>query len=257
MLLAIDIGNSLMKFGVIDGTELKDKFSIPTHRDYETDELLFDRLRRVEERFLVIDRVIVSSVVPEVQAIVTEACHKLFNVTPNVVDNTWDFGFTIDYDPPSSLGTDRLVSASAAVAKYGKPVITCSLGTATTVDAVNSAGVFLGGMIAPGMGTMSEALRLKTSKLPQIRIEKPETIIGNSTDASIRSGIYYGYIGLVSEMIARVRREVARNDRIAAERIQVIACGGFANLVTPEIAGISVVDENLTLEGLRRLAADL
>ncbi|CAN5609333.1 type III pantothenate kinase [soil metagenome] len=257
MLLAIDIGNSLMKFGVIEGTELKDKFAIPTHRDYEADELLFDRLRRVEERFLVIDRVIVSSVVPEMQTTVTDACRELFNVTPTVVDNTWDFRFTIDYDLPSSLGTDRLVNAFAAVAKYGSPVIICSLGTATTVDAVNSSGVFLGGMIAPGMGTMSEALRLKTSNLPQIRIEKPETVIGNSTDSSIRSGIYFGYIGLVSEMIARLRNEIARIDGVAAARIKVIASGGFANLVTPEIVDISVVEENLTLDGLRLLAVGL
>lgn len=246
MLLAIDIGNSSIKFGVFDADSLVDKFLIQTKRDYTAEELLFDRLRYVEEKFFRIDSVSVSSVVPELDPILTEACKKMLHVTPVFIDHTFDFGLKINYEPVTAAGTDRLINASAAVEKYGKPVIVCSFGTATTIDAVNGAGEYLGGAIAPGMNILAEALHLKTSKLPHVAIEKPDSVIGSTTVDSIRSGVFYGYLGLVEGLIRRMFNELG-------ETPAVIGTGGFARTIAANCDLINTVDENLMLDGLRIL----
>ena len=246
MLLAIDIGNSSIKFGVFDADVLVDKFLIQTKRDYTAEELLFDRLRYVEEKFFRIDSVSVSSVVPELDTVLTDACKKMLNVTPVFVDHNFDFGLTIKYDPVTDVGTDRLINASGAAGKFGKPIIVCSFGTATTIDAVNAAGEYLGGAIAPGMNTLAEALHLKTSKLPHVSIEKPESVIGGTTVNAIRSGVFFGYLGLVEGIIRRMFDELG-------EATTVVATGGFAATVAENCELINAVDENLMLDGLRLL----
>lgn len=244
MLLAIDIGNSSIKFGVFESESLVDKFLIQTKRDYTVEELLFDRLRYVEKRFFRIDTVVVSSVVPELDDSIRQACKELLKVTPVFVDHTFDFGIAINYQPVTAVGTDRLINASAAVEKYGKPVIVCSFGTATTIDAVNANREYLGGAIAPGMNTLAEALHLKTSKLPQVAIEKPERVIGKTTVASIRAGVFFGYIGLVEGIIRRMFDELGDTPKVAAT-------GGFARTISENCDLINIIDENLTLDGLR------
>ena len=246
MLLAIDIGNSSIKFGVFESDSLVDKFLIQTKRDYTADELLFDRLLYVNERFFAIDTVVVSSVVPELDNSIRQACKEMLKVTPVFVDHTFDFGFKINYEPVTALGTDRLINASAASEKYGKPVIVCSFGTATTIDAVNAASEYLGGAIAPGMNTLAQALHLKTSKLPQVAIEKPESVIGNTTVDSIRSGVFYGYLGLVEGIVRRMFDELGDTPK-------VVATGGFARVIAENCNFIDTVEENLMLDGLRIL----
>ena len=245
MLLTIDIGNSSIKFGVFDAEHLVDKFLIQTRRDYTTEELLFDRLRYVDEKFLRIDSVSVSSVVPELDHIVTEACENIVQVTPVFVDHTFDFGIKINYEPRTA-GTDRLINASAAAEKYGRPVIVCSFGTATTIDAVNAAGEYLGGAIAPGLNTLAAALHLNTSKLPLVVVNKPDSVIGSTTVDSIRSGVFFGYLGLVEGLIRRMFEELG-------ETPIVIATGGLAQTVAANCDLIKRVDENLMLDGLRIL----
>ena len=246
MLLAIDIGNSSIKFGVFDGASLVDKFLIQTKRDSTIEELLFDQLKYVEDRFPLVDSSIVSSVVPEIDKIVQQACGKVLNLTPVFIDHKFDFGLKINYEPITAVGTDRLINASAAADKHGKPVIVCSFGTATTIDAVNVSGEYLGGAIAPGMNTLAEALHLKTSKLPHVEIEKPESVFGNTTVDSIRSGVFFGYVGLVDGIIRRMSDELC-------DQPKVIATGGFARLVSENTDLINIVDENLMLDGLRIL----
>lgn len=247
MLLAIDIGNSSTKFGVFESGSLVDKFVIPTARDYTVDELSFDRLLNTDGRFLQIDTAIVSSVVPEMNEVLAAACQELLKITPLFVDHAFDFGIEINYDPPSSIGTDRLVNASAAAAKYGSPVIACSFGTATTIDVVGSNNEYLGGTISPGMKTLAEALHIKTAKLPLVPVERPDSVIGNTTVQSINSGTYYGHVGMVEGILERMFEELG-------ERPKVIATGGFATTVAENSTLIDVVDENLTLEGLRMIA---
>jgi len=123
MLLAIDIGNSLVKFGVFDGDKLFDKFSIATKRDYRSEELHFDRLKFAGDKLLKVVTVMVSTVVPELIDVVREASRSQFKVTPTFVDHNANFGIENKYDPPTAVGIDRLVNASAAVEKYGTPVI--------------------------------------------------------------------------------------------------------------------------------------
>lgn len=247
MLLAIDIGNSLIKFGIFESSTLIDKFSIPTARDYTPDELLFDRLKRNGEQFLRIDTVAASSVVPELNETFRQGLKTLLNVTPHFITHTFDFGMRIKYDPPDSVGIDRLINASAAAAKYGTPVIACSFGTAATFDVVNADSEYIGGAIAPGLRTMAEALHLKTSRLPLVSVEKPEAAIGGTTEASIRSGVYNGFIGAVERILSRIFEELG-------ERPKVIATGGFAKTVAAESSMIDVVDEDLTLDGIRLIA---
>jgi type III pantothenate kinase len=245
MLLAIDIGNSSIKFGIFEGPSLFHKFSIQTKRDYTVEELLFDRLKMHEQQFIQvdIDTCVVASVVPDLNGVIGQVCRELFKVTPRFVDETWDFGLKIKYEPPSAAGVDRLVNAFAAVTKYGWPVIVCSFGTATTIDIVNERGEYLGGVIAPGMAVSAKALQLATAKLPNVPIEKPDSVIGKTTVASIQSGIVLGHIAMVEGLIAKMQPSG-----------HVIATGGFARLLAADCKAIDTVDENLTLDGLRLLA---
>ena len=151
------------------------------------------------------------------------------------------------YDPPTSVGIDRLVNASAAVEKYGTPVIVCSFGTATVIDAVNSKGEFLGGVIAPGAKLMAASLHEQTSQLPSVQIEMPDKVIGSNTADAMLSGVVNGQIAMADGLIKRIAAELASKPR-------VIATGGFASLIADSIKTVSVIDENLTLDGLRLLA---
>lgn len=247
MLLAIDIGNSSTKFGIFESRSLIDKFVIPTLRDYTVDELLFDRLRYINDRFFSIDTAFVSSVVPEMNETLSAACRELLKVTPQFVDHSFDLGIKVCYEPPSAAGSDRLVCAASAAEKYGPPVIVCSFGTATTIDLVNDRSEYLGGTISPGMKTLAEALHLKTSKLPLVSVSKPETVVAATTEDSIRSGVFYGYVGLVEGIIERMIEEIG-------DRPRVVATGGFAATVAENSTLIDVVDENLILDGLAMLA---
>ena len=244
MLLAIDIGNSAIKFGLFEDETLTSKFSIPTKRDATPDELkhsVGDQLRSP------IERSIVCSVVPEIDSSMRGFLAEAADTDPVFVDNSFDFGFKINYEPLASLGTDRLVNAFAAVEKYGAPCIVCSLGTATTIDVVSKDREFLGGIIAPGMEAMAAALHLKAPRLPKVGIGRPEFVLANSTQRSIQSGIYFGYVAMVEGLITRIRSE--------AGVARAIACGGNAELVSSEFSGLVVVDPNLILEGLRILSA--
>jgi type III pantothenate kinase len=142
------------------------------------------------------------------------------------------------------VGADRLVGAFAAVEKYGKPCLVCDFGTATTIDAVNSRHEYLGGIIAPGLNTLAEALFLKTSRLPHVEIRKTEKVIENTTVGCIQSGIFYGYIGLTEGVISRMIEELS-------EKPKVIATGGFSRIIAENCPLIEITDENLILDGLR------
>jgi type III pantothenate kinase len=255
MLLTVDIGNSSTKFGIFDDEDLVSKFSIPTDRDagatYVSDAVA-GKLNQV------FDAAIVASVVPEMDQPVREYLQLEHNIDPVFVDHDFEFGLSINYEPVTAAGIDRLINASAAASKYGKPCIVCSFGTATTIDAISADGEFMGGIIAPGMRTMAKALHIAASKLPEVEIGKPANILGNSTVDSIRSGIFNGYIAMVDGLIEQVIRSRAfERDGIpaGAGTPPVIATGGFAETVAAEVKAITAVNTELTLEGLRELYA--
>jgi type III pantothenate kinase len=139
---------------------------------------------------------------------------------------------------------DRITAAVAAFEKYGGPLIVLDFGTATTFDAISAKGEYLGGAIAPGIRISAEALYLKTAKLPRIEIRKPKRAIGRTTVSSMQSGLYFGYIGLVTNTIREIRKELGGSAR-------VIATGGFGGQVVPELAEIEAYEPDLVLEGLR------
>lgn len=241
MLLAIDIGNSSTKFGVFERENLIKRFTIPTIKGKTSDEI-YDSIQ--EEIKFQVSAVVISSVVAELENAFRELAENHFGQTPVFVNHTFDFGFSINYNPPENAGADRLIAAFAAVEKYGKPCIVCDFGTATNIEVVNSQNEYIGGIIAPGINTLSEALFIKTSKLPRVEIRKTEKVIENSTISCIQSGIFYGYIGLVEGIISRMKKELGEKPRI-------IATGGFASLIAENCNLIKIVDENLMLDGLR------
>ncbi len=238
MLLTIDIGNTLTKFGIFEGESLKRRFDVPTNRR-NIDENLFEPHFTAE-----IDGIIISTVVPELAADYRRFAAGRFSLEPIFVSSATNFNLKINYFPPENLGVDRLVAAFAAVEKYRKTCIVCDFGTATTIDVVTENREFLGGIIAPGMRTMSESLFTKTAQLPQITIKKPARVIGDSTIKAIESGIYFGYVGLVNGIIERMFVEIGAEPK-------VVATGGFAALIAESSNVFDVVDENLLLEGLR------
>ena len=248
MLLVVDIGNSSTKLGVFEGDRLVSRIAIKTKRkagaSYISDEI-DGRLTQP------IESAVIASVVPEMEQPVREYLQLEHNIDPLFVDHSFDLGLKVNYEPLTAVGIDRLVNASAAASIYGTPCIVCSFGTATTIDAVSADGQYLGGVIAPGMQTMAKALHLAASKLPEIEIEKPDVVLGTTTAGSIRSGIFFGYTGMVGSLIERVANNADRRRKGSGPNI--VATGGFAYIVAAEISAISAVNENLTLEGLRLL----
>lgn len=241
MLLAIDIGNTMIKFGVFDRENLTRKFAIPTIRHQtaaEIDSLVNSNLPQR------ISGVIVSCVVPELENSIEKFIENRFGISPIFVRHDFKFGLKIKYNPPEAVGIDRVVAAFAAAEKYGKPCIVCDFGTATTIDAVSSAGEFLGGVIVAGMNLLAEALFRETSKLPKIEIKRAERIIGTSTIDAIESGIYFGYMGLTDGIIERMLDELG-------EQPKIIATGGFAPIIADGSQFVEIYDENLVLDGLR------
>ena len=244
MILTIDIGNSSVKFGVFDRENLIARFAVANANFSTADEIYSQISNQIPVKKF--SSIVVSSVVPKISEIIGEVCEKFFNCAPLCVDSTLDFGLKIRYEQPEKLGIDRLIAAFAAAEKYGVPCVVCDFGTATTIDAVNAQNEYLGGIITPGINTLSDALYAKTAKLPRVEIVKPLRVIGNSTVSAIQSGIFFGYIGLTEGILQRMIDELG-------EKPRVIATGGFAKLIAENCDLIDLVDENLMLEGLRMI----
>ena len=232
MLLAIDAGNSNIKLALFDKSELKAQWRLTSSDLSQLAELVPKNL----------DAILIASVVPALNPTLTRICEEHFKLTPVFVDHTTPTGLKLLYDSPAELGADRIVDAVAAVAKYGAPCIVVDFGTATTFNAINAAGEFLGGAISPGLMTCSEALFARAAKLPRVKFERPARVIGASTVTSMQAGIYYGYLGLVDGMLERMIAEMNVKPR-------VIATGGLAHAIASRY--IELRDDTLTLEGLR------
>ncbi|NNF00430.1 MAG: type III pantothenate kinase [Pyrinomonadaceae bacterium] len=240
MLLAIDIGNSTTKFGLFKGDDLVKKLTINTDRNKTASESFPEIASDVPPQ---LEAIVISSVVKELRSSYKTLGETNYGITPDFIDHTVDFGFSIRYFPPEDCGADRLVDAYAAVEKYSSPVIVCDFGTATTIDLVNEKLEYVGGIITPGPNTLGSALFENTSKLPKVNFEKPEKVIGDSTISSIRSGTYFGYIGLVDRIIERMLE--------GCKNAIVVSTGGFASPIADESRYVEIVEENLMLEGLQ------
>jgi type III pantothenate kinase len=247
MLLAIDIGNINIVLGMFKDDKLLATWRIATGIHRMPDEYAITLLNLLRQEGMDtpdITKIALCSVVPPLTTVFDELCQRYFKIEPLVVRAGVKTGVRIRMDNPSEVGADRIVDAAAAHHLYGGPVIIVDLGTATTFDTVSAEGDYLGGAIAPGLGTASESLSLRTAMLPRVELTRPERAIGTNTIAAIQSGLVFGYIGLIEGIIARIRQELKGKPK-------VVATGGYAELIAKETPVIDVVNEDLTLVGLR------
>jgi type III pantothenate kinase len=247
LLLAIDIGNTSVAIGVYDGERLAATFRIATDQENLPDEyaiLLLSLLRTRDIDPEQIGAAALSSTVPPLVTTFTQVCRDFFHVEPLVVGTGVKTGVRVRYDNPREVGADRILHAVAALARYQPPLIIVDLGTAMVWDAVSREGDYLGGAIAPGIGIASQALFSRAAMLRRVSIEKPESVVGKNTVHALQAGLYFGYAEMVSGMVRRMKAEVG-------EDAKVIATGGYAHLLVPELDCVDAVEDNLNLDGLR------
>ncbi len=247
MLMVLDVGNSNIVLGVYDDDKLLVHWRISTDRLKTADEygmVLLNLFNYGGINTTDIQAVAISSVVPPLIVPLTRMCQRYFNVNPLVVGPGVKSGICIKYENPREVGADRIVNALAAYEKYNGPLIVVDFGTATTFCVITENGDYLGGAIAPGIGISSEALFQRAAKLPRIELIKPKNVISRNTITSMQSGIIFGFVGQVDEIVRRIKQELGKE-------AFVVATGGLANLIAEESNTIDVVEPFLTLEGLR------
>ena len=189
------------------------------------------------------------SVVPKATALIRKFIRQEWQVRPLVLTAKTIVDIGIDYPQPQRIGPDRLANAIAAKHRFGAPVVVVDFGTAVTFDVVNSAGNYIGGIIAPGLAAMTDYLHEKTALLPKIKIREVQNVIGKSTEEAMLIGAVHGYRGLVRELISELKTA------LQSPKLRVVATGGCAHLIASKLPEIAATDPLLTLEGLRITAA--
>jgi len=253
MLLALDVGNTNIVLAVYrrgpSELPLVDHWRIRTDRDRTTDELGMLAKELVEHSGLHladIHHVAISSVVPTMNETLAEFSRRYLRAEPFFVSSAIDSGISIHYQPASDVGADRICNAVGAFAKYGGPAIVVDFGTATTFDAIADNGDYVGGAILPGIGISMDALFRQAARLYRVEFVAPPRAIGANTVNAMQSGLVFGFAGQTDAMVDRFRRELGESAR-------VIATGGLAELIHSESRTIELVDQLVTLDGLRLL----
>ncbi len=255
MLLAVDVGNTNVVLGIFEGDKVHSSWRIQTERRRMPDEWALMALGLLEHAGLKgsdVSGTIISSVVPPLTSAFKEMADRYFKHNVLVVEPGIKTGIAIRYENPREVGADRIVNAVAAFHYYGGPAIIIDFGTATTFDALSNNAEYLGGAIAPGLNIAAEALFQVASRLFRVELTPPKQAIGRNTVNSMQSGIMFGYIGLVEGLVNRFKAELIQAYPSAGP-VKVIATGGLAEVVAQEAGAglIQVVDQNLTLQGLR------
>ncbi len=255
MLLVIDVGNTNTVIGAMDGDRVVQNWRVTT-TPRTTDEFGLLLLQLLGHRGLTpgdFTGACVSCVVPSVLYAIEKATRRYLHQECLVVGRGRT-GMRVRTDNPREVGADRIVNAVAAWRRFQCPLVVVDFGTATTFDCVDQHGDYVGGAISPGFRIAAEALTTRTAKLPRVEVEHPERAIGTNTIASMQSGLFFGYVGLVDGLARRCKTELAEMcGGINPARIKCIATGGLANLVGSACEEIEEVDNDLTLVGLRIL----
>jgi type III pantothenate kinase len=249
MLLAVDVGNTQTHFGAFDGGRLVEHWRFATVRTSTADELGAALRNLLELRGLGLadlDGSIVSSTVPQLRPEWGAVGARYLRHETIIVGPGIRTGMALRYDNPREIGPDRLVNAVAAYDRVRGACICVDFGTAITFDPVSATGEYLGGIIFPGVEISMEALSTRAAALPKIELHEPRALIGKSTIDAIRSGIVYGFAGMVDAVVTRLRDELGHDTA-------TIATGGLAPAIVPFTATIDQLDELLTLTGLRLL----
>ncbi|HJQ60157.1 MAG TPA: type III pantothenate kinase [Vineibacter sp.] len=247
MLLAVDIGNTNSKFALFDGERLAAQWRLRTDGKRTADEYAVWISQLMALKGFALGQVkgaIIASVVPDVLVNLRRLCESYFGVAPLVVgDPEINLGIKVLIDRPQDAGADRLVDAIAGYTRHGGPLIVIDFGSGTTFEIVDRDGNFRGGAIAPGVELSIEAFYLMTARLPRIRVEKPPQVIGRTTVVAMQSGIFWGYVGLIESLVARIQAEFGAP-------MKVIATGGLASVFESETKVIQAIEPDLTLFGL-------
>ncbi len=247
ILVVVDVGNTNTVFGVYRGDDLVAHFRLSTDTERTADEYgamllpLFGRAGLEPESA---SAVVVSSVVPPLNATLNRLAREFFGHQPLYVEPGVKTGLPIRYDNPSEVGADRIVNAVAARELYGAPVIVVDFGTATTFDVVNAGGEYAGGIISPGILISAEALFAHASRLYRVDVRRPQELLGRNTASAMQAGIYFGYIGLVDGILERLLAEVSGVR-------EIVATGGQAELIASGSRFLRRTEPLLTLIGLK------
>jgi type III pantothenate kinase len=246
VLLALDAGNSNITIGAFDGKKLLCQWRLRTVHEQTADEwgiLLRNLFSPVGLDIAAVDGIIISSVVPPIDATLAFMCERYFHTRPMFVGPRTDLGIAIKYDNPNEVGADRLVNGVAGFYKYGGPCVIVDFGTTINFDVVSAAGEYLGGAIAVGIDIAIKALFSKTARLPLVDFRPPKDVVGTNTVASMHSGLYYGAVGMIDGILERMIEKMGADTKL-------IATGGQASMIVSGSRYLKIVDEHLTLEGL-------
>ncbi len=248
MLLAVDVGNSTTVVGVFRDDTLMEQWRLSTQLTRTSDELalVYQGLLGFADLSFThnIHGVVLSSVVPATTELYREMIGRYFPFPPVVVEPGVKTGIALRYENPREIGADRIVNAVAVQELFGAPACVVDFGTSTNFDAVDAAGEFVGGVIAPGVATSTEALGARAARLPRVEVAPPPSVIGRTTVAAMQSGIVYGFAGQVDAIVRRIRGELGGDTT-------VVATGGLASAILEVCETIEHHDPWLTLKGLR------
>jgi type III pantothenate kinase len=247
MLLALDAGNSNVTIGAFNQDTLVRRWRLRTIREQTADEwgvLMRNLFSLASLQFSDIDGVVISSVVPAVDQPLAEMANLYFHTEAMFVTPSTDTGLIVRYDNPAEVGADRVVNGAGAFHKYGGPSVVVDLGTTINFDVVSSRAEYLGGIICPGIGMSINGLSSRTAKLPMVDFRPPSKVIGSNTVGSIQSGLYWGFVGMIDGLVARIRGELGPETK-------AIATGGQGHMIVQASDQVRILDEDLTLEGLR------
>lgn len=248
MLLAVSINNTHVVFGVYRGEELAGTWRVRTNPHRTADEyavILRSFAADGDVGLNELEHVIVGSVVPTLTPAFVELASTYLGSNPIVVGPGIKTGIRLLVESPREVGADRIANTVAAHRRYGGPALVVDMGTATNIDVVSAEGDFLGGAIAPGIEISLQALTERAALLHRIDLVRPRSAIGKNTITNIQSGAVFGYVGLVEGLVARIKGELGP--------CKVIGTGGAIAAIAGETAAIDVIDQQLTLDGLRML----